>query len=82
MVRNEVEKEKQESFGSLEDEDDFEEEDPDTLDFSKYVLDEDTAEEPIVLQAEREALEASPSPHPDETLQTGDQPDQNAVEPG
>lgn len=38
MVRNAVEAEKGEVFESWEESDDFEEEDPDTLDFSRYEL--------------------------------------------
>lgn len=57
MVRDAVELEKGEEFESWEESDDFEEEDPDTLDFSKYELQE--------LQQEHSIQDYGPDPDPD-----------------
>lgn len=79
MVRQAVSEERGEEIESFEDADDFEEEDPDTLDLSAYELTE--LQEEMTMeqwQAQQEA-EADPTPHPDEVL--GDAPDPNEPEP-
>lgn len=80
MVRDHVQSEKGEGYGSIEDEDDFEEEDPDTLDFASQYSLSDVTEEPI-----SSALLRDPEPDKiDSALSealTGDTPDPNESEP-
>lgn len=80
MVRQQIESETDQEYGSMEDEDDFEEEDPDTLDFSAYDLTNIDEELPW----EAATLEESPPQDPDPGQvgdQTGDQPDPDVAEP-
>lgn len=74
MVRQAVELEKGEEFESPEESDDFEEEDPDLLNISRYTLQELDDETPMTF------YERNPATAEDNNNQTGDPPDQNAVE--
>lgn len=79
MVQTAIQTEKQEEFETMEEADDFEEEDPDVLDMSAYTL-QDIPEEPI----------EPPEPAPEQVEQelasdldqTGDPPDPKAAETG
>lgn len=79
MVHQAIEAEKGSEYGSWEEEDDFEEEDPDVLDFSKYELQE--------LQEEMAIRDYGPDPDGKfgaESVghkETGDPPDPDAEEP-
>lgn len=79
MVRAAVEAEQGQQYESWEESDDFEEENPDTLDFSKYELQ--------MLHEENSIRDYGPEPDANfgaESVgnpKTGDQPDQNAEEP-
>lgn len=80
MVRDHMAQETSQEYGSIEDEDDFTEEDPDTLDFaSQYSLSE-VSEEPIssavLRDPEPEKIDSALS----EAL-TGDTPDPKESEP-
>lgn len=72
MVRNAVEMERGDDFGSWEDEDDFEEEDPNTLDLSRYELQELQEHENL----SNYGIEPEPMPQ-----ETGDPPNPNEEEP-
>lgn len=72
MVREAVESEKGDEFESFEESNDFEEEDPDTLDLSRYELQE-LPPEPL----EDFSIEDDPDPVPE----TGDRPEPNDEEP-
>jgi hypothetical protein len=66
-VRLAIENEKGQEFDSLEDADDFEEEDPETLDLSRYELDElqhETADVGSLLEPEPDPLPPSAEPEP------------------
>lgn len=71
MVRQAVEAERGEEFESWEDSDDFEEEDPDTLDFSRYELQD--------LQEEVAIRDYGPDPDPEPPQPTAASPDPNVV---
>lgn len=73
MVRQAIVEEKGIEPETWEESDDFEEEDPDTLDFSRYEL-LDIGEEPAI-------KDFNPDPDPVPPVETGDPPDPNAVEP-
>lgn len=73
MVREAVQAEKGDEFETFEESNDFEEEDPDTLDLSRYEL----QELPRELVEDFSIEEDDPDPAPE----TGDPPDQNEEEP-
>ena len=82
MVRDTIVQETQEDFDTFEDADDFEEEDPDTLDFSAYELTQSNEEMTIADWEEADAQGEDPTPHPDDLPQTGDQADPDPEETG
>lgn len=71
MVRDAVSQETGDVWETPEEADDFEEEDPDTLDFSPYEFDE----------LSEEFFDPPEDPVPPEPQQTGDAPDPNEPEP-
>lgn len=75
MVRQAIIDEKGDEFESIEEADDFEEEDPDTLDLSPYTLTELNEQEPLQREPERAPRPEPPSP-------TGDTPNPDESEPG
>lgn len=77
MVKTAVEQQTGDDFDTPEEADDFEEEDPDTLDLTRYEFEElpDESFDP----PEEEPLE---QPEPDDKPPTGDDPDPNDPEPG
>jgi len=86
MIRQEIETQGSEEFETIEEADDFEEDDPDTLDLSRYEFEDmkeeywDPKESAAPASAERSDRPGSgevSEQHP----QTGDEPDQNAPEP-
>lgn len=77
MVRQAIEVEKGEEFEDFDEANDFEEEDPDVLDLSKYEFDDLQEQEPIPPASH----EVPGRDRPDSENQTGDPPDQNEVEP-
>ena len=78
MVKAGIEAEKDEEFESIEEADDFEEDDPDTLDMSPYEFEQldDGLGTAVVESAPVEDAEVPPPPP------TGDDPDPNDQEPG
>lgn len=84
MVRDAIAVEKGEEFETFEEANDFEEDDPDTLDLSPYELKE-LREDPTDLQLETEALTpANPPDKPSEPAgapKTGDPSDPDKEEP-
>lgn len=84
MVRQAVSDETEVDFEAFDEADDFEEEDPDTLDLSAYQLSETNEEMTLADWQAAEESEAEPTPHPDDTLPpdlTGDPPNPNEAEP-
>lgn len=92
MVRDQMQSESDEEFESIEAADDFEEEDPDVLDFSRYELSEATEEYPIEQETAppkkrtpKEVLDEAygEGNYPPEWAngETGDRPDLNDEEP-
>lgn len=80
MVRQAVQDEQNDSFGTMEDEDDFEEETDELLDFSEYELTDIQAEEPL-LNPDDEPPDEPVSDGGSTTPPTGDPPNPNEEEP-
>lgn len=76
MVRQAIEIEKDDSYETIEEADDFEEEDEGLLDMSPYTFNE--VEEELQSPAR---LEPDPTPTPPPTPPTGDPPDPDEAEP-
>lgn len=94
MVREEISREKHEEFETMEEADDFEEEDPDTLDFSRYELSDVQEEVPFDLEEPQSLPPEKKKRTPKEVLDeaygagnypehwlTGDAPDPKEPEP-